>query len=198
MMKIRRKAFAFLLSGILFMPQMMIAESNIENNVSIIDSADIRHRQYINEYIVQYRNAYETKDLGFFKCLISNGLFLTWKKSHKKRESASKYSKKNVRKYFSHLQDIFDGNNNISINIDDIEIVRHPIRHTFYGVTFHQDCQPDNSKNNGYIFTLWDFHNENTPAIHVYVWQPDEYDSKEKRFKRISKDEMFGLIDFDI
>lgn len=47
--------------------------------------------------------------------------------------------------------------------------------------------------NDGYLFLLWDFSDENAPQIHVCTWQPDKIGGKP-----LPKDEVFSLSDFDI
>ena len=76
--------------------------------------------------------------------------------------------------------------------------MRHPGHKDFYGVTLHQGYSSDRYHDDGYLFLLWDFRNEDCPQIHVRTWQPDSYNPDGKGNRRIPKDEIFSLSDFDI
>jgi len=93
---------------------------------------------------------------------------------------------------------VFVANKQIRVTFDEIEVMRHPINKDFYGVTLHQGYSSDRYHDDGYVFLLWDFTNENAPKIHVRTWQPDAYNSDGKGKKKIPKDEIFNLSDFDI
>ena len=93
---------------------------------------------------------------------------------------------------------VFKANKQIRVTFDEIEVVRHPVNKDFYGVTLHQGYTSDRYHDDGYLFLLWDFRDEDHPQIHVRTWQPDAYNSDGKGTKRIPKDEIFTLGDFDI
>ena len=76
--------------------------------------------------------------------------------------------------------------------------MRHPVNPDFYGVTLHQGYTSDRYHDDGYVFLLWDFTNEAAPQIHVRTWQPDAYNADGKGTKRIPKEDIFSLSDFDI
>ena len=98
----------------------------------------------------------------------------------------------------ANLSRIFNNNKQIRVTFDEIEVMRHPVNVDFYGVTLHQGYTSDNYHDDGYLFLLWDFRNEQQPQIHVRTWQPDSYNPDGKGNQRIPKDEIFSLSDFDI
>ena len=65
-------------------------------------------------------------------------------------------------------------------------------------MTLHQGYTSDHYHDDGYLFLLWDFRDEQQPQIHVRTWQPDAYNADGTGTKRIPKDEIFSLSDFDI
>ena len=71
--------------------------------------------------------------------------------------------------------------------------MRHPVNPNFYGVTLLQGWTSGKYHDDGYLFLLWDFTNEDAPQIHVRTWQPDKIGGKP-----LPKDEVFSLSDFDI
>ena len=81
----------------------------------------------------------------------------------------------------------------IKVQFDEIEVMRHPVNPNFYGVTLLQGWTSNTYHDEGYLFLLWDFTNEEAPQIHVRTWQPDKIGGKP-----LPKDEIFTLDDFDI
>ena len=81
----------------------------------------------------------------------------------------------------------------IKVDFDEIEVLRHPVNPDFYGVTLKQWWTSGRKRgegyhDEGYVFLLWDFTNENAPQIHVRTWQPEQ----------TPKGEKFDLNDFEI
>lgn len=44
-----------------------------------------------------------------------------------------------------------------------------------YGVTLHQKYTSTTYSDDGHLFLLWDFTDENHPKIHVRVWQEQDF-----------------------
>ena len=103
------------------------------------------------------------------------------------------YNKQNKQQYLNNLRKVFKTAKYIHVSFDDIEVMRHPTNPNFYGVTLHQGWTSNTYHDEGYIFLLWDFRNEDAPEIHVRTWQPDRIGGKE-----LARDEIFTLSDFDI
>ena len=72
------------------------------------------------------------------------------------------------------------------------QVIRHPMK-PFYGVTVLHGWTSGNYHDEGYLFMLWDFTDENASQIHVRTWQPSMINGKP-----LPKDEIFSLRDFDI
>ena len=89
-----------------------------------------------------------------------------------------------------------------TVDFDDIKVVRHgnpdPEYKRCYGVTLHQSYKSGTYSDEGYLFLLWDFTDENKPKIHVRTWQPDAYSKDGKTKERIAEDEIFSIADFEI
>ena len=94
-----------------------------------------------------------------------------------------------------------DKKNLIRVDFDDIKVVRHvnpaPEYKRCYGVTLHQSYKSGTYSDEGYLFLLWDFTDENKPKIHVRTWQPDAYSKDGKTKERITEDEIFSIADFE-
>jgi hypothetical protein len=166
---------------------------------------DLRRRQLILDYVEQFRTAYNQKDINFLEAVFSDdALIITGKVVKRKNNDGIQlpdkitYKKQDKKTYLANLSKVFNNNKQIRVTFDEIEVMRHPVSKDFYGVTLHQGYTSDNYHDDGYLFLLWDFRDEQQPQIHVRTWQPDAYDVDGKGKKRIPKDEIFSLSDFDI
>lgn len=165
---------------------------------------DLRRRQLILDYVEQFRTSYNQKDIQFLTQVFSDdALIITGKVIKQTRDGIHlpdkiTYKKHSKQEYLTNLRRIFSGNKYIKVTFDEIEVMRHPVNKDFYGVTLHQGYTSDRYHDDGYVFLLWDFRDETAPKIHVRTWQPDAYNADGRGTKRISKDEIFSLSDFDI
>lgn len=165
---------------------------------------DLRRRQLILDYVEQFRTAYNQKDLDFLEAVFSDDALIITGKVIKRTADGIRlpdkieYKKQTKKEYLSRLAVVFQNNKQIRVTFDEIEVMRHPAHKDFYGVTLHQGYSSDRYHDDGYLFLLWDFRNEDYPQIHVRTWQPDSYNPDGKGNRRIPKDEIFSLSDFDI
>lgn len=166
-----------------------------------MDLTDFRRRQLILDYVEQFRTSYNTKDIHFLEqvfsddALIITGKVVKSKKSDGAFAPAEKitYKKYSKQEYLSHLKATFAAKSWIKVTFDEIEVMRHPTNTNFYGVTLHQGYSSSNYHDDGYLFLLWDFSDEDHPQIHVRTWQPDQYNGK-----ALPKSEIFSISDFSI
>lgn len=172
---------------------MNVVKSNME-------LTDLRRRQLILDYVEQFRTSYNQKDLNFLTQIFSDDALIITGKVIKQKSNDNiplpdkiTYTKQSKQQYLNNLKRIFSYNKHIKVTFDAIEVMRHPSNPDFYGVTLHQGYTSDSYHDDGYLFILWDFTDENMPQIHVRTWQPDSFNGKQ-----ISKDEVFSLSDFDI
>lgn len=168
----------------------------VKNNKEL---TDLRRRQLILDYVEQFRTSYNTKDINFLEqvfsddALIITGKVITQKTDNMKLPDKIIYKKQTKQEYMSNLRRIFANNSYIKVTFDEIKVMRHPVNRNFYGVTLHQGYTSSHYHDDGYLFLLWDFTNEEQPQIHVRTWQPDQINGG-----RIPEDEIFNLNDFDI
>jgi len=183
---------------------MQVIKSNLE-------MTDLRRRQLILDYVERFRTAYNEKNKNFLEDIFSDdALIITGKVVSQRTKDGIKlpekitYKKQGKREYLNNLFAIFDSKGRIDVSFDAIEVMRHPAKTDFYGVTLHQGWSTYNKngtpgyRDDGYVFLLWDFRNEEHPQIHVRTWQPDAFDQTGSGKKTpIPKDEVFSLADFD-
>ena len=166
---------------------------------------DLRRRQLILDYVEQFRTSYNQKDINFLEAIFSeDALIITGKVIQRRAREGIRlpdrivYTKQTKQQYINNLKRAFRYNKRIHVTFDEVEVMRHPVNKDFYGVTLHQGWSSDRYHDDGYLFLLWDFRDENHPQIHVRTWQPDSYNTDGNGVKRIPKDEVFNLSDFDI
>lgn len=174
---------------------------NLYMNVikSNLELTDLRRRQLILDYVEKFRTAYNQKNINFLNqvfsddALIITGKVITTKHAEGFISQKVQYNKQSKEQYIRNLRGVFARNSYIKVTFDEIEVMRHPVNPNFYGVTLLQGWTSGRYHDDGYLFLLWDFTNEDAPQIHVRTWQPDKVGGKP-----LPKDEVFSLSDFDI
>lgn len=159
---------------------------------------DMHHCQVILDYAEHLRTSFIQKDTNYMKqayndnndCLIIIGKVV---RQANGSSPTIKYVKSDWHQYLKNLSRSLSKTKELRVSIDEIEVVHHPVKTDFYGVTLHQVWSSNNYQDGGYIFLLWDFQDESAPQIQVMTWQPDKIGNK-----ALPKDEIFTLIDFDI
>ena len=154
----------------------------IKSNKSV---TDLRRRQLILDYVEHFRTAYNQKDKEFLDAVFSDdALIITGKvipqrvRDNIQLPARVEYTRQTKRQYMTKLSQIFAANKHIKVTFDEIRVVMHPTKSEWYGVTLHQGWTSDRYHDDGWLFLLWDFSNEDHPTIHVRTWQPDRIEGK--------------------
>ncbi len=166
------------------------------------DVKDFRRRQYVLDFVENYRTAYNRKDIPFIQKVFSDNALIIVGKVLKdvpnsegtsmgldtKKVSLVTYNKK---QYMSQLQSTFKKNQVVKVGFDSISVQQHPNsqKDEWYGVTLKQVWNSTAYSDTGYVFLLIDFTKETEPTIWVRAWQP----GKETR-----PAEVLSLGDFEI
>jgi predicted nucleic acid-binding protein len=169
---------------------------------------EIWRRQRIQDFVEQFRTAYNTKDLNFLDTVYSdNALIITGKvikvlHNNDRNINVPKervdYIKQKKEQYMQKLKYIFATVKYINLDFSDVEIQQHPKYPEIYGVVFKQNWHSVYANNqkyddDGYVFLMIDFKNENAPMIHIRTWQPKKYDGRE-----LLPNEIFRVTSFNI
>lgn len=173
--------------------------SKVMQNSSEI--SDVRRRMAILDYVEHFRTAYNMKDMPFLQQVFSDDALIITGRVVKVQKSdihptgnMLTYKKQNKQQYLANLGNAFRAAKYIRVNFDDIKVVAHPTKANVYGVTLHQEWNTNRYSDEGTVFMIWDFTNENEPKIHVRTWQADFLDKA--KGERINPDEIFSLSDF--
>jgi hypothetical protein len=81
----------------------------------------------------------------------------------------------------------------MNVKFDEIDIKRHNLYPTVYGVQLFQEWNTTRYSDAGFIMLVIDFSNEDNPLIHVRTWQPEKLNGR-----RLTEAEKFDLDQFNI
>ncbi len=154
---------------------------------------DLDRRMQILYWVEQFRNAYNKKDIDFMEKVFSeDALIVTGKVMKRIDRDVPKpkveYTTMGKQQYLANLRKVFSNNSYINVHFDDISVIRHGSKPNFYGVTLRQGWSSSNYSDEGIVFIIWDFTNEESPTILVRTWQPMEEDD----------DKIFNLKNFKL
>lgn len=168
------------------------------------DVRDINVRQQVISFVEKFRTAYNLRDINFLNdvfsenALIITGRVVTIAKSDfsLKEQNMITYKKETKREYLNKLSRIFKYNKYINVEFDSLLLVKHPNKEHIYGVTVHQRWTTSSYQDDGWVFLLWDFTDEERPKVHVRTWQPEFIDKNKSQ--RLSKEDIISLSNFNI
>ena len=169
---------------------------------------DLRYRQMIIELVENFRTAYNRKDIPFLEDIFSeDALIITGKVlTPQKRTDVPtafdplkiQYSVYNKKQYLANLQRVFNANTYINIKFEEIVVTRHEGNPNIYGVTLKQDWNASGGYHDeGWLFLMIDYEDENNPLIWVRTWQPSR-DLNTGNEIRYNTEDIFGLGSFPV
>ncbi len=149
---------------------------------------DLAYREKILHFIELYRTAYNKKDMDFIEKTLSEDALIivghvlkTKKQAHDYLESSYLSDEKiefirlGKYEYIDRLKKVFQNNDFVRALFDEINIQRHPQFEKIYGVQLKQRWNSSFYSDEGFLFLLVDFINEDEPIIHVRAWQPEKF-----------------------
>ena len=172
--------------------------------------SDLRQRQLILNYVEDFRTSYEKKDIDFLEMVFSDdALIITGKVVQRKKGERGiqmkpeiTYTKYSKQQYLDRLRShVFPNTKTIDVTFGTVEVVKHPSIEGYYGVRVRQGYKSVFKsgaiyEDDGYLFMLWDFRDENRPQIHVRTWQP--YWMDDAKTQTIPEDQLININSFRI
>lgn len=163
---------------------------------------DMDRREQVIHFCEQFANAYHKMDIQFMDDIFSDdALIITG--SVRKRAPATiglrqnpetgvtlpnqdkvTYTVHTKAQYLANLKRIFNNQRNmkggfVDVKFDDYTVVRHPAKPNYYGVTLRQRWSTKGYSDEGIVFLVWDFTDEEHPKIQVRTWQAMDTTEKE-------------------
>ena len=167
------------------------------------DAVDMARREEILKFVEDFRSHYDEKDIEALNQVFSDdALIITGSVVMKRDNRGDKpqmrpeivYRTQNKQQYLTRLKQTFRNNKYIKVTFSDPEVVRSKKNPNFFGVTLHQHWKSDRYEDDGYVFLLWEFHENNEPPIiHVRTWQPDKLAGAP-----LPQDKIINILDFEI
>lgn len=191
-----------------FASDLQLGESMERGGNEVVDA---ERRMQILTYCERFRTAYNQKNIEFLNqifsddALIITGTVVKTKASDGNIGGRQKviYNRQSKAQYLVNLRRAFARNKWIDVKFSQIgengetggpkAITQSRENPNMYGVRLRQEWHSSTYSDEGYVFLLWDFTNENAPVIHVRTWQPQWVGGKE-----FPEDEIFSLTDFDL
>ena len=149
---------------------------------------DLAYREKILHFIEIYRTAYNKKDLEFIEKTLSEDALIIVGYVIKTKKQDVNYLEKSylgdekiqfIRlgkyEYLQRLKKVFSSNDFVNVEFEEINIQRHPQFDKIYGVQLKQKWQSSFYSDQGYLFLMVDFMEEEQPIIHVRAWQPEKF-----------------------
>ena len=149
---------------------------------------DLDRRMQIIDWCEHFAKAYCDKNMKFMQTIFSDDAIIitgkmTMQRVHTdmgmKDQAKVKYVQQTKSQYLSNLSKVFASNNYVNVKFDDYTVIRHGAKPNYYGVTLRQKWHTARYSDEGTVFLIWDFTNEEAPRILVRTWQP----TTEKAFK---------------
>ena len=149
---------------------------------------DLDRRMQIIDWCEHFAKAYCDKNMKFMQTIFSDDAIIitgkmTMQRVHTdmgmKDQAKVKYVQQTKSQYLSNLSRVFASNSYVNVKFEDYTVIRHGAKPNYYGVTLRQKWHTARYSDEGTVFLLWDFSNEEAPRILVRTWQP----TTEKAFK---------------
>lgn len=162
-----------------------------------------QRRMQILKYVEHFRTAYCQKDIAYLRQVFSDDALIITGNVVTTRENITKitYKRQGKEEYLSKLATAFTRNKYIDVKFKQIGekgyqdecggITQSKNNPNLYGVILFQEWKSSRYSDEGFVFLLWDFTNEDHPVIHVRTWQPEYIGDR-----KISDEEIFTVDDF--
>ena len=147
---------------------------------SVIDQT---RREIILNFLENLRTSYVKKDINYIEKLYSDKALIIIGKVLKPDTIPNDQFKKNFTKnqaefqvltkveYISRLQKVFSSISYLRLDFKNIEVVKHRKYPNFYGIKLEQTWNTPNYKDDGLLFLLVQFKENEDPIIWVRTWQ---------------------------
>lgn len=213
--KYQQAVLEFDMSGKIIDFYPMIPQHAYSTVITGNDVTSLRHRELVQNFVNNFFTAYNSKDLDLIEkmysedALIVTGKVVSYKTGANSdlsrtltNNSRIEYSIQNKKQYIQKLKGIFARNSYINIRFDGVEIVQSEANANIYGVRLNQywhvapTATSKGYSDEGILFLVIDFSDENNAQIWVRTWQPSQDSNGEPI--RYTDEELFSIGDFQI
>ena len=145
------------------------------------DVIELGRRKQIQDVVEQFKTAYNRKDVqtiddffSDFALIIVGQVVKREANSDFDRFTSDKvtYKLADKQQYLQQIKRLFSRNEFIDVKFNEIKISKHRVIPGIYGVNLVQIWNSPSYKDEGNLFLMIDFRNEDNVKIHVRAWQP--------------------------
>lgn len=160
---------------------------------------DLDRREQVIFFCEQFANAYRKYDIQYMKDIFSDdALIITGRVREKEKANVVmrnpevnlpqqknvEYTVQTKEEYINNLNACFNKQRNtkggfINVKFDEYRVVRHPAKPNYYGVTLKQSWSSKGYHDEGIVFIVWNFNDEERPKIEVRTWQAMSTEERE-------------------
>ena len=161
---------------------------------------DAKRRRELLKWVEDFCSYYDEKNLEAIDQIFSEGtLIITGSMVQTQKNEIQIYDGAKMRfavqekeQYMHNLAHCFNINDVIKLKFEHISVTMSGKNTDIYGVRLKQTWNSSTYNDEGWLFLLWDFYDEDHPQILVRTWQPYKHDDG----TYVSEDEVFSLDDF--
>ncbi len=164
---------------------------NINDNPNLTEIDAVR-MQIIKSFLENFRTAYNRRDIDLLEkiysedALIITGRMVTRQTSGDRVELKKdvEYTRQSKSAYIRNLRALFAKKDYINVDFKDVHIYQHPNpdigSRGVFCVSLDQDWTSGNTKSKqsyqdqGHLFLVINFENQEKPLVQIRVWQPEE------------------------
>lgn len=160
---------------------------------------DLDRAEQIISFCEQFANAYHKMDIAYMQDVFSDdALIITGRVRQRVKTSVTfnnpevnlpkqndvEYTVQTKSQYLSKLAECFDKQKRlpggyINVKFEEYKVVRHPAKPNYYGVTLKQSWNSKGYHDEGIVFLVWNFTDEDHPKIEVRTWQAMSTEERE-------------------
>ncbi len=160
-------------------------------NVMDVDNVvDRTRREIILNFVESFRTAYIRRDINFIEDVFSDHALIIVGRVIETQDVCTENMRSSIPKkqveyltlskteYINRLKHIFNNISYLILEFKDIEVSTHRKHSCFYGVMLNQHYESSIYSDEGFLFLLIQFREENHPLIWVRTWQSPEHAAK--------------------
>ena len=146
-------------------------------------------KDFIDEFLQDYKTAYQKENYDYIEKIFSDdALIIVGKVLRDKKSTHSDIEKKPPRivlekrskhEYLTNLKNVFDKNEQIIVEFDNVEITQKNNFPDIYGVTLLQKWWSSSYHDQGWLFLMLNMQDENKPVVvDIRTWHPGYLDDR--------------------
>ncbi len=169
--------------------------------------ANVERRTKILSFVERFRTAYCRKDINFMNQIFSDDALIvtgtvvqTRPNDLGQANTKVVYNRQNKQQYLANLRRAFARNKYIEVKFEVLDgecgVTQSQNNPNVYGVRLRQEWRSSNYSDDGYVFLLWDFRDEDHPEIKVRTWQPT-YVGPKSGGNKLKQEDIFSIDDVE-